>query len=318
MSDALDLDRTSEPIEQLLMTFPVRGVEFKFLNPISGPQGTLEEADYYLATNYKVTREVMEQSPKLKLVTRTGVGFENVDIEYARSKGIPVTIAKGANAVSVAELVIAFMLDLSRKICLLDKTTKEGLWQSWDYRHESYDIMGKTLGVIGAGVIAREVITRVNAFGVHCVYYDIAKMPQEQEQQYQLTYMSMEELLAASDFVMVQLPLNDSTRDLIGKDQFRLMKKTAFIINTARGQIINEDALIWALDNHVIAGAALDVFNNNPPGAGHKLLTYPNVITTPHIGGATLDAYSRNFAMCTDNIRAVEQGRRPEFIVNGL
>lgn len=143
-------------------------------------------------------------------------------------------------------------------------------------------------------------------------------MPQEQEQQYQLTYMSMEELLAASDFVMVQLPLNDSTRDLIGKDQFRLMKKTAFIINTARGQIINEDALIWALDNHVIAGAALDVFNNNPPGAGHKLLTYPNVITTPHIGGATLDAYSRNFAMCTDNIRAVEQGRRPEFIVNGL
>lgn len=319
MSVALYLDRTSEQIERLLMEeYPLEGVEYKFLDPFVGPKGTLEEADYYFATNYKVTKEVMEQSPKLKLIVRTGVGFENVDIEYAKSRNIPVTIATGANAVSVAEMIVAFMLNCARKFCFYDRSTKEGKWYTWEYRHETFDLQGKTLGVIGAGLIAREVFRRVRAFGVNCVYYDMFRLKPEQEEEYGLTYMSTEKLLEESDFVMAQVPCNAKTTGMLGREQFKRMKKTAYIINAARGPIVDEEALIWALDNKEIAGAALDVFNVAPLPKDHKLLTYPNVITTPHIGGSSFDAYRRNFAMCTKNIRALEKGEKLEFVVNGL
>lgn len=318
MSVALYLDRTSEEIEKLLLTYPVEGVEYKFLNPFFGPKGTLEEADYYLATNYKVTEEVMAQSPKLKLVARTGVGYENVDLKYAAGRNIPVTIAQGGNAISVAEFVIGLMLDLSRKITLLDGSTKRGLWQCWEYRHVSYEIAGKTLGIIGAGTIGREIMKRIQSLEVNCIYYDIRKLTLEEEKNFKASYADIDDLLQESDFVLMMMPCNESTVDFMGKEQFKLMKKTAFIINDARGPVINEDALCWALDNDEIAGAALDVFNKSPLGPGHRLLKYPNVITTPHLGGATLDAYKRIFSMCAENIQLVENGQRPKYIVNGL
>lgn len=316
MSVALYLDKTSAEIETLLMSFHIEGVEYKFLNPVIGPKGNLEEADYYLATNYKVTSEIMAQSPKLRLVARTGVGFDNVDIGYAKSKNIPVTIARGGNAVSVAELSVAFMLNLMRKICLLDKTTKEGKWQSWDYRHESYDLYEKKVGIIGAGQIGREVAKRVNAFGAECIYYDMFRISEDVEREYHLTYMDLDELLAQADIITIHIPCNKDTIGFFGKEQFRKMKSNAVIINTARAPIINEEELIWALKNKEIAGAALDVFSSTPIQPDNELLTFKNVITTPHIGGATIDAYSRIFSMCVTNIEAVENGKKPFFIVN--
>ncbi|WP_312832987.1 phosphoglycerate dehydrogenase [Sedimentibacter saalensis] len=316
MKVALYLDKTNEHIEDLLLSYDLKGIKIKFLNPIKGEKGELAEADYILATNYLVTKEIIDAAPNLKLITRTGVGYENVDIAYARTKNIDVTIARGGNATSVAELVVSLMLNCYRKIIVLDRSTKEGKWQSWDYRHESFELQGKKIGVIGAGFIGKEVMKRIIPFDVNIIYYDVYKMKPEDEEKYSAKYCELEELLSSSDIITIHMPVLEGTVGFMGKREFSLMKKNSFFINTARGQLVDEDALIWALDNKVIAGAALDVFIKNPPDSDSPLLKFPNVIATPHIGGGTIDAYRKIFKMCIDNIQKVYKNETPDFIVN--
>lgn len=318
MSVALYLDRTNEHIEKLLLSHKVPGLTFKFLNPVAAEQGTLEEADYIMAATYKVSAELMAQAPKLKLVARTGVGTDSVDLEYAKEHNIYVTIARGGNAISVAELVLLDMLALLRKVCLLDRTTKEGQWQTWTYRHESFELRGKTVGIIGLGMIGKEVVRRANAFGAHCIYYDIFRLTPEQERELNVRFVSLDELLEQSDLVSLHINYTGDNKGYIGREQFARMKKTAYLINCDRGPLVDEEALVWALDNGEIAGAALDAYCCEPLPVDSPLTKYPNVITTPHLGGATYDAYRYNFDMCIENILAVEHGKRPKFIVNGL
>jgi phosphoglycerate dehydrogenase-like enzyme len=317
-SVVLYLDKISGPMEQLLLDISPNSLQIKFLNPVIGEKGTIAEANYVLATNFLVTKEVIDAAPRLKMIQRTGVGYDNVDIEYARSKDIPVSITIGTNSSSVAELVILYMLALYRKLIVLDRQSKTGKWDSWKYRHESFELLGKTVGIIGAGAIGRELIKRLTPFGVKIIYYDVFRLTPEKETALGVEYRSMDGLLKEADIVTVHVPWIESTRGMIGKDELAKMKKNAIIINTARGPIVDEKALVNALNEGVIAGAAVDVFDPEPFTADSEILKFDNVITTPHVGAATLDNFSRVFTFCTANIGRVERGEKPENVVNGV
>lgn len=316
MKTVLYLDETNEGIERLLVSHETPRLKFKFLSPSYGEQGSLKDADYIITTNVHVTEEVIDAAPNLKLIARAGVGYDNVDIEYARKKGIDVTIARGANATSVAELVILLMLDCYRKVYLLNTSTKLGEWESWKYRHESFELSGKTIGILGIGAIGKEVVKRLSSFNVNVIYYNVRRLTESEEHELNISYRPLEEFLKLSDMVTLHIPLVESTKGLIGKKELSLMKKSAFLINTARGPIIDEQALIWALENEEIAGAAIDVFDQNPPDKSSPLLTMSNVIATPHIAGATIDAYNKIFKVSVENIIRKELGKQPKHIVN--
>lgn len=315
----LYLDKVSAPMEKLALDIIAQeGIELKFLNPNEGPKGTLEDAHYVLATNFLVTPEVIDQAKSLKMIQRTGVGYDNVDIEYAKSKGLPVSITLGTNASSVAELVIAYMLSLYRKIILLDRQSKAGVWDSWKYRHESFELLGKTVGVVGSGTIGREVMKRLSPFGVKLIYYDVAQLPGEKEKELGISYRSLEDLLCESDIVTLHVPWLESTRNMLNRERIAMMKPGAVLINTARGPVVDEKALIEALKEGRIGGAGLDVFDPEPFTADSEILKFDNVITTPHVGAATLDNYQRVFTFCTENIQRVERGEKPRNVVNGV
>ena len=278
MKTVLYLDETNTEIEKLLISFKPSNLNIKFLSPSYGEKGVIEEADYIITTNVPITRELIEAALKLKLIARAGVGYDNVDIMFAKEKGIPVTVAEGANASSVSELVVLLMLDCCRKVYLLNASTKNGQWESWAYRHESFELEGKTVGVIGAGTIGREVIKRLSSFNANLIYYNRTPLKTSEETDLNTSYRSLEDLLKLSDFVTIHVPSTADTKDFIGQEELSLMKESAFLINTARGSVIDEEALIWALENKEIAGAALDVFTENPPDKRSPLLKMSNVI----------------------------------------
>ena len=314
----LYLDKISAPMEKLAIETFGSDIDLRFLNPNEGPKGALKEAHYVLATNFLVTKDVIDQAENLKMIQRTGVGYDNVDIEYAKSKGLPVSITLGTNASSVAELVVLYMLGLYRKIIPLDRQSKTGVWDSWKYRHESYELLGKTIGVVGGGVIGREVMKRLAPFGVKLVYYDVKPLPAETEKELGITYLDLENLLKASDIVTLHVPWLEATRNMISRERIAMMKHGAVLINTARGPVVDEKAMIEALKEGRIGGAGLDVFDPEPFTPDSEILKFDNVITTPHVGAATLDNYQRVFTFCAKNIRNAEQGKKPENVVNGL
>ncbi len=316
MKTVLYLDKTTKDIEKLLLSYESPELKFKFSSPFYGEQGELKEADYIITTNVSITKEIIDAAPNLRLIARTGAGYDNVDTQYARKKGIDVTVARGANATSVAEMVILLMLDCYRKVYLLNASTKRGNWESWKYRHESFELSGKTIGVLGTGAIGKEVIKRLSSFEVNVIYYNVRRLTEAEERKLEITYYPLEEFLRLSDIITLHIPLVESTRGFIGKKELSFMKKSAFIINTARGPIIDEQALISALEKHQLAGAALDVFDQSPPSKDSPLLTMENVITTPHIAGATMDAYHKIFSLCVENILKKELGKQPVGIVN--
>ncbi len=236
----------------------------------------------------KVTKEVIEAGKNLKVIGRAGVGLDNIDLESAKAHGIKVFNTPTANAISVAELVFGFMLSLSRHIVRGTNGLKDGKWEKKALKGvELYD---KTLGVIGFGHIGKEVAKRAIAFGMKVLAFDVVKNDGGLE----VEFVTIEELLRKSDYVTVHLPLLEATKHLIDKEKLSLMKPSAFFIHAARGGIVDDMALYNALKEEKIAGAALDVFEKEPPDETElKLLSLPNVIGTPHIGASTAEAQRR-------------------------
>jgi len=312
----LYLDKISAPMERLALETFSDGARLKFLNPSVGEKGELEEAQYVLATNFLVTKEVIDTAGQLKMIQRTGVGYDNVDVAYAASKGIPVSITLGTNAGSVAELVVLYMLALYRKLVVLDRQSKTGVWDSWKYRHESFELQGKTIGIIGMGTIGKELVKRLKPFGVSFAYYDAFRLRPEQEAELGIEYRTMNDVLATGDIVSIHVPWNESTRGLIGAAEIARMKPSAILINTARGPIVDEKALVAAIKSGALAGAGLDVFDPEPFTADSDVLKFDTILTTPHVGAATLDNFARVFTFCAANIRRMENGQTPENIVS--
>jgi D-3-phosphoglycerate dehydrogenase len=257
------------------------------------------------------TRAVFERTPQLRVVSRFGVGVDNVDLEAATEHKVVVTITPGANSVTVAELTMLLMLALSRHLVLHDRWVRSGSWK----RASGVELMGGTLGIVGLGRIGREVAARARAFGMRIVFTDPVLPPEDLVRALEATALPLDDLLSTSDVITLHLPLSAETHHLIGARELALMKPSAFLINTARGGLVDEEALYAALKEGRLAGAAFDVFEKEPPGAS-PLLQLDNFIATPHIGSATVQTTRRMGWMAAQNALAVLEGRRPEGVVN--
>jgi len=247
----------------------------------------------------KVTREVIEAAKKLKIVARAGVGLDNIDQEAAKEKGVKVLNAPESVSVAVAELTIGLMLSWCRKIPLADASMRAGRWEKSKFM--GTELRGKTLGIIGTGRIGIEVAKRAKAFDMQLLGYDIVQ--NDQFLALEGKYVDLETLLKSSDFVSLHVPLNEKTRNLIGEKELRLMKKSAVLINTSRGAVVDENALVRALKEGWIAGACLDVYQKEPLPGDHPLLSLPNVILTPHLGASTEEAQREAALVIAEKIR---------------
>jgi D-3-phosphoglycerate dehydrogenase len=314
----LYLDKLSPELEKVLIEMSPKDLDLRFLQPNIGKKGEIADATIFFDTIYQVTKDVIDAAPNLRLIQRTGVGVDMIDVDYAKKKSIPISISAGCNSVSVAELTIALILALYRHIVQLDISTKKGLWEDWTYRHDSFEIEGKTIGILGAGVIGRHVIQRVKAFGAKVLYYDVVRMKPEEEVERGIQFVGFEELIANSDIISIHMPLLKETKGMIGEKQFSAMKKNAILINTARGPIVDQTALFNALKNKVIAGAASDVYEKMPADSDTQLFELDrdiNFIAVPHIGAATYDTYVRVFKLCLENVRRLKVGKEPLFLI---
>lgn len=310
---ALYLDKLNAHMEKMLLDRMPEGVDVRFLNPTTGKKGELRDADVLIDTTFQVTREIIDAAPNLKLIQRTGIGVDMVDVAYAKEKGIPISVCRGFNSVSVAELAVLDILALYRRITFMDARTKQGEWHTWTHRHESYELTGKTVGVVGAGNIGRNVIKRVQSFDTTVLYYDPFRMPEEKERELNITYTSLDELVSQADVVVLAgLPLNEQTRGMIGKKQLQAMKKTAILVDTAREQLVDMEALTEALLNGDISGAAIDTFEPLPSDCPLYRAKDTNLILTPHIGAATYDNYDRVYRLCATNMLHLMHGEPAE------
>lgn len=268
----------------------------------------LADTDAVVVRNQtRINRAFLDSAPHLKVVGRLGVGLDNIDIAACKQSGVTVVFARNANAISVAEYVFAAMLSFSRKLEDATADVKNGNWNR--KRFTLSELYGKTLGLIGVGEIGTRLTARAKAFGMKLIGYDPFLPPYETAcTEFGVCMAGLDQVLTQSDFISLHVPLNDNTRNLINKECLAMMKSTAYIINTARGGIINESDLYEALNTGQLAGAALDVMSKEPP-AGSSLLELSNVILTPHIAGLTEEAQVRTSVLVAREICKVLQGQ---------
>ena len=253
----------------------------------------VKEADAIVVRSKpKVPKEVINSGKKLRIIARAGVGLDNIDVEEARKRGIMVVNAPAAPSRSVAELAIGLMLALMRKIAYADRKMREGRWVKKEC--VGYELQGKTLGVIGFGRIGREV-ARIARFGLgmKIIYYDVYKPPEEEVKNLDAEYRELDDLISEADVITLHVPLVKETYHLINEERLRKMKKTAVLINTSRGAVVDTEALIKALKEGWILGAGLDVYEEEPIPKDDPLTKFDNVVLTPHIGASTNEAQAR-------------------------
>jgi len=264
----------------------------------------------------KIDQEVLSANPNLKVVSNYAVGYDNVDIKAATSRGIPVCNTPGVLENAVAEHTFALMLALCKRIAEADQFVRAGKYKRWEpMLLLGTELEGKTIGIVGLGRIGAGVARRAGrGMCVNVLYHDIRRN-KDFEKEYQARYVSLSELLKKSDFVSLHVPLLPSTRHLIGKKELAMMKKTAYLINTSRGPVVDEKALVKALQKKQIAGAGLDVYENEPK-LTLGLTKLKNVILTPHTASATIEARTAMSELAAQNIIDVLQGRKAKFTVN--
>jgi len=253
----------------------------------------------------RVTAEVLAAARRLKVVGRAGVGVDNIDLEAAKKHGVIVVNAPLATTLAVAELTFGLLLALARAIPRADAAMKQGAWLKKEL--EGVELYGKALGIIGYGRIGLEVGRRAAAFGMNVIAYD-PFVSEEEIRRRGAEPVSIQDLYCWSDFISLHLPLNVQTRDLIGREAFLQMKDGVYIVCAARGGILDEAALLAALDSGKVAGAALDVFAVEPPGAT-ELVRHPRVIATPHIGAQTAEAQIRAATDIAEEVLAALRGQ---------
>lgn len=267
-----------------------------------------------LLTN-KIDAEVMDANPNLKVIANYAVGFDNINIAEATKRGIPVTNTPGVLTESVAEHAIALMMAVGKRILEADPFLRAGKYKSWDpFLLLGTEFDGKTVGVVGTGRIGSVFVKIARAMNMKVLYNDVNRNA-EMEQQFQAQYVDLDTLLKQSDVISIHVPLLPTTKHLMNADKFKLMKKTAILINTSRGPIIDEKALVVALKKGQIRGAGIDVFEFEPklaPG----LAKLKNVVVTPHIASATEEARNEMSLLAAKNILAVLRGEVPPALVN--
>ncbi|MGI6029211.1 MAG: 2-hydroxyacid dehydrogenase [Candidatus Heteroscillospira sp.] len=313
----LYLDTTTQEMEQVLIDSCPDEFDLVFLDPKIGKPGTFAEADYLINSVYPIRQAEMDAAPKTKLIHRTGAGYDNVDVAYAADKGIPVCITPNCLDDSVAELAILHILSVYRKLFIMDPTTRRGEWRKWEYKHESFEIKGKRIGVIGAGNIGRAFIRKIRGFEPEAVcYYNRRRLAPELEQELNISYCPIDDMMSSCDIVVLFIPINPETKNIISRERIAMMKPNGVLINVSRGGNVDYEALTEALKEKRILGAGLDVFPVESFDPNWELAKLDNVCITPHIGSATVDAFRKVCRICMENITRHAHGEEVKFVVN--
>ncbi|HZR39940.1 MAG TPA: phosphoglycerate dehydrogenase [Ktedonobacteraceae bacterium] len=267
----------------------------------------IRDVDALIAGTEPLTARVLEVANRLKVIARHGVGFENVDLAAARARGIPVALASGTITDSVADMAMALLLALARRIPQGDASVRQGQWKNI----VGVELRGKTLGIVGLGQIGKEVCHRAQGFGMSVVAYDLYQ-DEHFARSWGVRYLPLEELLATADFVSLHASVTAQARHLINADSLARMKAGAYLINTARGELVDEEALAQALREGRLGGAASDVFVKEPPSE-NPLLALDNFIAAPHSAGQTHEGLRRMGEVTVENVLRVLAGQPPLF-----
>lgn len=263
-----------------------------------------------------IDREIIAANPKLKIIANYGAGYNNIDIEAAGNRGIPVTNTPDVSTDATADLTFGLILAIARRIVEGDKETRAGRFKGWaPLYHLGVDVTGKTLGIIGMGNIGQAIVRRAKGFDIEVIYTSRTRLSQQKEKELGVTYMSFEDVLKNADFLSLNLSYSPTTHHMIGAREFELMKPSAYLINAARGPLVDEKALLKALSRKTIAGAALDVYEFEPQ-VTEGLEKLDQVILTPHIGNATVETREAMAEIAARNIVAVLKGKDPLTCVN--
>lgn len=265
-----------------------------------------------------IDSEVINAAPRLKVISTYSVGFEHIDIKTASKKDIVVGYTPEVLTRATADLTVALILSVLRKIPEGDKIIRQNKWKTifGPYDFLGVDLCGKTLGILGMGRIGMTVAKRALGFEMKILYHNRRRLPKKEERELHAKYASLEDLLRKSDVLSIHTPYNSDTHGMVNLQLLKKMKKTAFLVNTARGKIINEKDLVKALRKKIIAGAGLDVFQNEPISKNHPFTRMKNVVITPHSGSSTIETRNRMAEITTKNLILALSGKKPIYQVN--
>ncbi|MGH9712067.1 MAG: 2-hydroxyacid dehydrogenase [Candidatus Acidiferrales bacterium] len=296
-------------------------VDIEYWNPPERPRSELlrgvagKDGLICLLTE-KVNQELLDAAPKLRVAATVSVGFDNIDVDACTRRKVVATNTPGVLDDTTADFAWTLIMAIGRRLVEGDAWLRSGTWPGWDLDQLiGGDIWGKTLGIVGFGRIGRGVARRAQGFNMRILYTDTVRAPAEAEKELHAEFVDRDTLFRQADFVTVHVPLMPETRHLISKDNLGKMKRTAYLVNTSRGPVVDEAALAEALEKKQIAGAALDVFENEPK-AHPALITRKDVILTPHIASASIDTRTKMAVMAANNVVAFFEGRRPPNALN--
>src|ERR1700676_176221 len=263
----------------------------------------------------KINEELLSVAPKLRIAANVAVGFDNIDVAACTKRGVVATNTPGVLDETTADFAWTLLMAVGRRVVERDTLARSGHWTGWGLDQlGGTDVWGKTLGIVGFGRIGKAMARRAIGFQMKVIYADAVRAPQAVEKELNAEYREMASLLAKSDFVSVHVPLLPETRGLFDATRFYKMKPTAYLINTSRGAVVDEAALVHALEDGKIAGAALDVFENEP--LIHPGLKRPNVVLAPHIASASIETRTKMACMAAENVVALFKGQRPRNLLN--
>lgn len=263
----------------------------------------------------KVNLELLGAAPKLRIASNVAVGFDNIDVPACTKRGVVATNTPGVLDETTADFAWTLLMAVARRLVEGEALARSGNWKGWDLDQlVGTDVWGKTLGIVGFGRIGRAMARRALGFSMKVIYSDAVRAPEDAEKELHAERKDLNDLLAESDFISLHVPLVSETRGLFDAPKFFKMKPTAFLINTSRGPVVDEAALVHALESKKLAGAALDVFENEP--FIHAGLKRPNVVLAPHIASASIETRTKMACMAAENVVALFKGQRPPNMLN--
>ena len=279
--------------------------------PLEDQKGAVADADFIMVYRAYFHDDVLCAARKVRVVQTLAAGYDSLNLRLMRELEVPCCNNGGANSLAVADHAVLLMLTLYKQLLAADMSTREGRWSQPISGANTFEMAGKLVGILGFGNIGRQVAKRVQGFDARVQYFDLFPQSPEREQELSVTRVGLEELFATSDIVTCHTPLTPATRHIVSRDLISKMKRTAILINTSRGPVVDESALIDALSEGRIAGAGLDVFETEPIDPGNPLLSMDNVVVTPHSAGTTWDTWFRRAEFAYRNMKGVWDGEPP-------
>jgi lactate dehydrogenase-like 2-hydroxyacid dehydrogenase len=285
---------------------------------IDGPKlaEAARDVDGLVMCGARLTADVLREVRRLRAVSNVGVGYDNIDVAACTARRIPVTNTAGALEEATADFAFALLLAAARRVAEADRYVRDGRWQSWEWKLLwGVELNGKTLGLLGFGRIGQAMARRAHGFGMRILYHTRRRVDASTEHELAARWVDFDTLLREPDFLSLHIPLTPETTRRIGERELAQMKPTVFLVNTARGKVVDEAALVRALRERRIAGAALDVFESEPQ-VQPELIAMPNVVLAPHVGSAATETRRRMAMLAAQNLVALLDGQRPANVVN--